>query len=155
MKNTKITNEGLMTINASSSFLGQVIPIRFSVSKNEIEKTLGNCVEVNVSVEIDNVNLIIPALTGTSLTVRLQSRYRIKGFLPESMKLSEIISLGGTKVVKESLPKEALDYIKMYRSMWKKAGGSVEKCRKLTTLTLDLDNDNEMWEIVKDNCPQT
>ena len=155
MKNTKITNEGLMTVNASSSFLGQIIPISFKVSKNELEKALGKGIDVHVDVEIDDVNLIIPALTGTSLTVRLQARYRNKGMLPSVMKLSEIISLDRPKVVKEALSKEALDYIKMYRIMWKKASGNVTKCRQLTSLTLDINDDSQMWEIVKENCPQT
>ena len=155
MKNTKITNEGLMTVNASSSFLGQIIPISFNVSKNELEKALGKGIDVHVDVEIDDVNLIIPALTGTSLTVRLQARYRNKGMLPSVMKLSEIISLDRPKVVKEALSKEALDYIKMYRIMWKKSSGNVTKCRQLTSLTLDINDDSQMWEIVKENCPQT
>ena len=153
MKNTKITNEGLMTISAGSSFLGQIIPIRFNVSKNELEKAMGKGIDVHVDVEIDDVNLIIPALTGTSLTVRLQTRHRNKGMLPSVMKLSEIISLETTRPKKEGMSKEALEYIKLYRIMWKKASGNVAKCRKLVMLTMDMEDDTEMWEVVKDNCP--
>lgn len=155
MKNTKVINDSLMTVNAAGSFLGQIIPIKFNVSKNELEKTLGKGVDVSVDVEIDDVNLIIPALTGTSLSVRLQGRYRNKGMLPSTMKLSEIISLEKSRPTKEGMSKEAIEYIKIYRLMWKKSNGNIEKCRKLVALTLDIDNDEKIWEIVKDNCPQT
>ena len=155
MENTKIVNDTMMTVNAAGSFLGQIIPIEFSVSKDETEKALGKGVIVKVDVEIDDINLVIPALMGTSLTVRLQSRHRTRGILPSKMKLSEIITLGSTKAKKETLSKEALEYVKVYRIMWKKANGSVEKCRKLTALTLDITDDASILEVVKDNCPQT
>ena len=149
------TNNDIKTVIAAHSLVGQCFTLEFKVSSDEITKTLGKSTLVRVEIEIDKHELIIPALSGTSLTVRLQARFRSKGFLPEKMKLSEIISLGGQKTVKESLPKAALEYIKMYRLMWKKAGGSIEKCRKLTALTLDINDDTSLWEIVKDNCPQT
>ena len=155
MKTKEMIENGIMTVNAASSFVGKIIPIEFSVSKDETEKALGKGVIVKVDIEIDDINLVIPALTGTSLTVRLQARHRTRGVLPSKMKLSEIITLGSTKAKKETLSKEALEYVKVYRIMWKKANGSVEKCRKLTALTLDITDDASIWEVVKDNCPQT
>lgn len=148
------TNNDIKTVVAAHSLVGQSFTLEFKVSANETDKILGKSTNVKVIVEIDKHELIIPALTGVSLTVKLQARFRAKGQLPERLKLSEIISLE-TRPKKEGMSKEALEYIKIYRLMWKKSNGNVEKCRKLVALTLDIEDDTKLWEIAKDNCPQT